>query len=117
MGVQIDMFHNTTQLPVMEKAAKEVKASNQNEKVLALFREHKYCDFTPAEVFLKFGQQYPITSIRRAITDMEKMGLLLKTQNKREGLFGDPNGCWKCNPFCTQSFDEARIEHSKNVKP
>lgn len=117
MGQQIDMFHNTTGLLPSQKAEREVKNSNQNDKILKLFRDHLHCDFTPAEVFLKFGQQIPLTSIRRAISDMEAMTLLVKTQNKRVGLYGDPNGCWQCNPFNKQNYNEARVEYLKTHNP
>jgi len=95
MGTQIDMFHNTIDLLPSQKAEREVKASKQNDQILKLFQQHKYCDFTPSEVYIRFGQQWPLTSVRRAISTLTKMGLLWKTDNRRRGLFNELNYTWR----------------------
>jgi len=95
MGQQIDMFHNTINLLPSEKVEREVKAVNQNEKILKLFQDNRYSDFTPAEVYLRFGQQIPLTSIRRAISDLTKAGDLVKTDKRRKGIYNEINCVWK----------------------
>ena len=97
MTKQLDFFHNTIGLVPSEHREKEKKAINQNDKILGLFKDHKYCDFTPAEVYLKFGQQIPLTSIRRCMSDLTKAGDLVKTDNKRKGLFNEINYTWTLN--------------------
>lgn len=97
MTKQLNFFHNSIGLLPSEHREKEKKAINQSEKILALFKESPHCDFTPSEVYLKFGQQYPLTSIRRAISDLTKVGELVKTENKRKGLFNEVNYTWKLN--------------------
>jgi hypothetical protein len=97
MTKQLNFWHNSIQALPSEHREKEKKAINQNEKILDLFRQNKYTDFTPAEVFLRFGQQIPLTSIRRAISDLTKAGELVKTENKRKGLFNESNNAWKLN--------------------
>ena len=94
---QLDMFHNTIALLPSEKAEREVKASNQNDKIQKLFEDNKYTDFTAAEVHLKFGQQWPITSVRRAISTMCRIGILIESGNQRVGLYGTMNNCYKLN--------------------
>ena len=89
------MFHNTIGLLPSEHRVREKKAVNQNDKILAFFKEHRFADFTPAEVWLRFGQQYPLTSIRRSMSDLTKAGDLIKTENKREGMYGDVNHTWR----------------------
>ncbi len=96
-GQQIDMFHNTINLLPSEKAEREVKASNQNDKILKLFEENPHADFTGADVWIHFGQQWPITSVRRAISTLCKMDLLIKTETRRKGIFGELNYCYKLN--------------------
>jgi hypothetical protein len=93
--VQLDFFHNTINLLPSEKVEREVKAVKQTEKILKIFQENRYSDFTPAEVYLRFGQQIPLTSIRRAISDLTKAGDLVKTDTKRKGLFNEINYTWK----------------------
>ncbi|MBX4188242.1 MAG: hypothetical protein KW793_03870 [Candidatus Doudnabacteria bacterium] len=95
---QLNIFHNTINLLPSEKADREVKACKQNEKILKLFEDNKYTDFTSAEVHLRFGQQLLITSVRRAISTLYKMGLLIQTENQRVGLYGTKNNCYKFNP-------------------
>lgn len=94
--MQISMFHNTTHLLPSEVVKKEVKASKQSDLILKIFQMHPTKDFTPFEVSMLIGQQWPITSVRRSITDLTKMGELEKTNNRRMGGFGDLNYCWQC---------------------
>lgn len=95
MTKQLDFFHNTIGLLPSEHREHEKKAVNQNENILAFFKQNRFADFTPSEVWLKFGQQYPLTSIRRAITDLTKAGDLVKTDNKRKGIYNEINHTWK----------------------
>jgi len=97
MTKQLNFFHNTIGLLPSEHREKDKKAINQSEKILALFKESPHCDFTPSEVYLKFGQQYPLTSIRRAISTLCKAGDLVKTDRKRIGIYGEDNYTWKLN--------------------
>jgi len=96
MTKQLDFFHNTIDLVPSEHREREKKAVNQNERILKLFRGSPHKDFTPAEIHLLLGQQCPITSVRRAISDLCKAGDLIKTENKRVGLYGELNCTWKC---------------------
>lgn len=95
---QLDMFHNTIALLPSEKAEREVKASNQNDKILKLFQDNPHADFTAADVWLKFGQCWPITSVRRAISTMIKTDELIETGTQRMGLYGTMNTVYKLNP-------------------
>ena len=97
MTKQLNFFHNSIGLLPSEHREKEKRAINQSEKILALFKESPHCDFTPSEVYLKFGQQYPLTSIRRAISTLCKAGDLVKTDRKRIGIYGEDNYTWKLN--------------------
>lgn len=40
---------------------------------------------------------YPITSIRRALTNLTKQGKLIKTNEKRIGMYGRSEYVWKLN--------------------
>lgn len=93
--MQLDFFHNTIQLLPSEKIEREVKASKQNDQILKLFQDNKYSEFTATEVHLKFGQQWPITSVRRAISTLTKMDILEMTDNQRMGLYGTMNYTYK----------------------
>jgi len=111
---QLHIFHNTIALLPSEKAEREVKSSRQNDKILKLFQDNPHSDFTPCDVYLRLGQQYPITSVRRGITDMTKWGLLIKTNKMRVGLFSENNYCWKYNTQTILTLDEAKRKYSEN---
>lgn len=94
---QPEFFHNTTGLLPSEKAKREAKNSKQNDMILKLFQDNPLCDFNPVEAWLRFGEQIPISNIRRCMSDLEKIGVLVKSGNKRKGLYKDLNACLKFN--------------------
>lgn len=89
------MFYNTTHLHGKELLHATNKANSQKEKVFAFFKLNPDKEFTPADVHQAiFDEATPITSTRRSITDLTKMGFLKQTSTKREGFYGASNYCW-----------------------
>lgn len=102
MGHQLDFFsrtnsyHNT--LPIVDEKEldkREEKAKGQDKQILEFFESHKHESFTPAQIHLLFAQKWPLTSVRRSLTNLSKAGKLLVTGEKRPGYFGEPNNCWR----------------------
>lgn len=92
-------YHNSVPIrDEKELQAKEEKAKSQDEMILHYFSGHQHSDFTPTQVWIAFGQRWPLTSVRRAITNLTKQGKLVITENKRPGIYGDLNNCWKYKP-------------------
>ena len=91
------MYHNTTDLEGAELKDSQVKAETQTEKVLWVFECFPGRVMTPFEVMHDGQFDCPITSIRRAISDLTKEGKLVKTESKREGDYGKPNYMWTLN--------------------
>jgi hypothetical protein len=90
------VFHNTTDLGGEDLIKREIRAGSQNEKILTFFRIRPTLDFTPYEVQMYLNMAtVPITSIRRAMTDLTKLGYLEKTGEKRPGQYGDLTYAWK----------------------
>lgn len=91
-------FYNT--IEASGQSLIDFEASNQtsSEKVLAFFERHKGQSFTPFEVAKELSQ-YPITSIRRAITDLTNQNKLIKNdkEQQRTGQYGKPNYTWTLN--------------------
>lgn len=77
--------------------ALERKAQRQEDMILEFMKENKYTSFTPCQVHLAFGQRWPLTSVRRSLTNLAKDGHLVITGEKRSGLYGHQNNCWKYN--------------------
>lgn len=77
------------------------KAKTQTSVIFDLFRVNPDQSYTPFEVnYILSFKNYPITSVRRAMSDLTKEGKLEKTEKKEEGEYGKDNYCWrlKFNP-------------------
>ena len=97
-------FYNTIELQNSDLDRARRKASSQQERILAFFMSNPGRLITPDEVWTHvfpvrdFGddsRNTPITSIRRAMTNLTKDGLLVKTCHMRAGYYGDPVHCWQ----------------------
>lgn len=101
---QLEIYFNTNNLIGDELKQARVKAGSQNAEVLEVFTLYHYKSFTPAEIFKHFerlGRNYPVTSIRRAITTLTAQGYLKCTNEMRIGMYGAKNSCWQ---LCTKKF-------------
>ena len=70
---------------------------NQDALLLSFFRGHAGELFSPSEAWVRTGMEaqfVPLTSIRRAISNLTRDGYLVKTAVKREGSYGRPESCW-----------------------
>ena len=88
-------FYNTIALPKDLLIIELKKVKKQELKVLAVFKVSMMNELTPSEVYKALDEVYPITSIRRAITNMTNIGILKKTTIQRAGLYGKNNYAWK----------------------
>lgn len=88
-------FYNT--IGIQEPQAAQHRATNakQNDIILSLFQRYPGHLFTPFEVQHHTRLRAPITSIRRAITDLTKAGHLVKTDIKKIGKYGTVNYTWQ----------------------
>jgi hypothetical protein len=93
---KLGTFHNTINLPVTEVKQRELRNDSQTRKILDFLRLHSYESFTPFEVQERMNlTNVPITSIRRALSDLTFMGYLVRTDEKRMGRYGENNYCWR----------------------
>jgi hypothetical protein len=84
------MFYNTNKT---QDIATAIKQNNKQEmQVYKLFQQHQ--KLSPSAVWEMLGAKYPITSIRRAITDLTNQGLLVKTDNLTPGAYGKNEHVW-----------------------
>ncbi len=89
-------YFNTTGLKNPELAEVQQKTKSQTEAVLAFFQRHEGVTFSAWETwkYMKL-KNVPITSIRRAISDLERAGKLVETGNLRIGNYGRKCKCWR----------------------
>jgi len=76
------------------------KAQKQQDIVKDFFKENQILAFTPSEVLQRcFNELTPLTSVRRAISNLTAAGYLLKTPQTKLGLYGKPCHLWTWNPL------------------
>lgn len=88
------MYYNTNNHEGQMLLDFESQADSQEERILAIFKAKP--SLAPSQVWNAYGnKRTPITSIRRAITNLSKEGRLIKTQEKQIGMFGRPESVYK----------------------
>lgn len=93
---QASSHYNTTNLSGADLQKAERKAETQEDLILGFFRERPNIKMGPSTVWRWFKEKnWPITSIRRAITNLEHKGLLEKTETMEQGEFGVREYCWQ----------------------
>lgn len=87
-------FYNTTAETGDELAQYRKLAATQKEKLRGLWTYQPFLELTASEAFeilrtrFQVDENTPLTSIRRAMTDLMKDGYLEKTALKRPGPYG-----------------------------
>lgn len=90
-------FYNTIHLPKDLLIERLKKVKKQELKVLAVFQIALDIYLSPADVYFALDKVYPMTSIRRGVTNLTNKGKLVKTKTQRMGMYGTMNYCWKLN--------------------
>lgn len=94
-------FHNSVKLTGSNLAKAELAAKTQEEKVLLFFKQRPWSAFSPSRVhklMLMEGliaETVPITSIRRALTNLTEENKLEQTGDQVDGPLGKPEHVWK----------------------
>jgi predicted ArsR family transcriptional regulator len=89
-------YHNTTHETGKTLAEYEGKAKTQEERILEYFRNNWHTEMSPSQVQNCLGMHgTPITSIRRAITNLTTDGKLVKTDKKVKGIYGRAEFTWR----------------------
>ncbi len=91
-----DKYYNTTHRKGNELAAYRLSVKSQEDAILDMFDIDD--EFTPSEVWDALPPEMgavPLTSVRRAITNLEQAGELEKTGRYRRGKYGRPEGIWR----------------------
>ena len=106
-------FYDTIGLtgPALDKA--QSSAKSQEAEILRLFRSG-YIALAPSEVLRLLNTRAPITSIRRAMTNLTTQGLLVKLDSLQPGPFGKPEHAWSLagtEPTQLYIFEETEVSH------
>ncbi len=87
-------YYNTNKEEGDELFQSERKAQSQEELIITLFSKGEY--LTPDEILAICNEDhnYPITSIRRALTNLTNKGMLVKTDRFKIGRYGKKTHTW-----------------------
>ena len=83
-----DSYYNTNKETGVDLAVSNGKASTQEELVMEIYLTKKELSASDAWRIYDSKGVTPITSIRRAITNLTKEGKLFKTEKTTKGLYG-----------------------------
>ena len=81
-------YHNTTSQDSDFVVKSRIKNKTQEEIVFEIFKRFK--KLSASEVLEEFPKNVPLTSIRRAMSNLQYENKLRKLSEKREGLYGAP---------------------------
>jgi len=98
--MQTEIYFNTTNLTGPERVKSVEKAFTQNEAVFEVYR-YVNMAISPSHCLRLLESRtrltWLLTSVRRAITTLEKQGRLQKLDTKVMGMYGKPEHLWKVN--------------------
>jgi len=92
-------FFNTINFSGDDLKKENAKSAKQEDLILALFKANPDKKLSPSQVHTVLGKKYqiypPITSIRRALTNLTSRLELIKTDETVPGLYHLPEHTWK----------------------
>jgi hypothetical protein len=87
-------YYNTTKIKGYELIAYKKRAESQESLVYNCFLDYKK-PLSPSMILYKLGLNCPITSIRRAVTNLTLDNKLIKTNDTTRGIYGKPEHLWR----------------------
>lgn len=93
-------YYNTTSEKGRQLALYEAQTISQSKRIALYFKKYADRAFTASQIRTDvFGANTvtPLTSVRRALTDLAHMGILTKTNFKRPGVYGRMETLWCYN--------------------
>lgn len=93
------MYYNTTNSggPTLFDSVNKTEA--QEDLILNYFKKYPESMFSPCDIHnvIFHGQNVPITSTRRSISDLTSDGKLIKTDQFKIGIYGKKTYLWRLN--------------------
>ena len=92
------MYYNTNNETQPQLFRSWAQTAKQNDLIYEVFKRHTHREFTPDDIHNHpdvSRRRWPITSIRRAISNLTNKYDLVKTDIMRVGLYGKQEHCWK----------------------
>jgi len=93
-------YHNTNQLSGIALSRAIKKATSQENIVLLFFKAYPHRSYAPHEIRNLLEMELsnaPLTSIRRAMSNLKNNGRLIKTDEMIDGPYGSPVHRYRLN--------------------
>lgn len=90
-------FFNTINLHGIELLKAKDHARTQQDEIYAFLLEHKGNGYTPFQIQDELNYKeidVPVTSVRRALCNLQQGGLIEKFDEMVNGVYGKPNHKW-----------------------
>ena len=89
-------YYNTNNLTGFDLKEANRKASTQEDRILQFFERNQGIRYSPEEIqtYCQMATR-PLTSVRRAITNLTNDGHLRKTNDMKPGIYGKPVRTWE----------------------
>lgn len=87
------LYYNTNKEDIQQVNSSLSKAKTQERIIYKLFLKTKQ-PISPSNVFKSLNFIWPITSIRRAITNLTSENKIVKTSNTVKGMYGKQEHLW-----------------------
>lgn len=88
------LIHHAEFMPEPEQAALKHNANDQERRVLNYLREHHHAGASQIWQAVRVGNE-PLTSYRRALTNLQSAGLVEKMAQTVTGVYGKQEHTWK----------------------
>jgi hypothetical protein len=91
------MYYNTNDETGETLQRSRTRTATQEDIIYRIFDGEPELELAPSELLNMLGPDtvWPITSIRRALSDLTSEGKLTKTENKKLGPYGKHEFTWK----------------------
>ena len=100
-------FYNTIKEQPSKLAESIAKAKTQEEKIIKCFKQYER-PLSPSMVLSILNINSPITSIRRAMTNLSNEGKLEKTKDYVMGNYGKKEHLWRL-PKKPETFNQSTL--------
>jgi len=87
-------YYNTNKEEGNTLVKSNTKANKQQDAILLFFKNNININYTPFDIQDNVLPDTPITSIRRAMTNLEQDNKLVKTATMKLGKYGKANHTW-----------------------
>ena len=100
-------YYNTNKESGDELNKSRKQTEKQEDIILKFFQDRPKREMGPSSILIEVGlKNVPITSIRRAITNLTTAGFLVKTENTVIGAYGKAEHLWKFKGPKPEKFRE-----------